>query len=151
MTKDSSSAPPPQNDKWAQQHYRVYYEDTDAGGVVYYANYLKFAERARTDALRALGIHQSRLKEEQGLAFVVTRCEIDYHAPARLDDDITIHSAITQLRAASLTMQQRLTLARKPLSSLTVQIAMVDTSGKPARIPRDIAETLRPLLQKESS
>ncbi|NCM98295.1 MAG: YbgC/FadM family acyl-CoA thioesterase, partial [Rhodobacterales bacterium] len=86
---------------------RVYYEDTDFAGVVYYANYLKFIERGRTEALRALGVDQGRLKAEQGLAFVVTRVEIDYRRPAAFDDLLTVETALARLGGASVVMDQR--------------------------------------------
>ena len=74
-----------------QFNYRIYYEDTDAGGVVYYANYLKFFERARTDFLRSIGIIQNKLALEENLIFVVKRCIVDYQYPARLDDEINVN------------------------------------------------------------
>ena len=90
----------------SSQHFtlpvRVYYEDTDAGGVVYYANYLKFCERARTEWLRALGVSQQALIDEQGLAFVVRSVHADYLASARLDDALTIATRVAMLRRASL-------------------------------------------------
>src|SRR5260370_25777361 len=79
---------------------RVYYEDTDAGGLVYYANYLKFAERARSEMLRRLGIEQQRLREETGLGLVVRRCTADYLLPARLDDDLVIATRLGAVGAA---------------------------------------------------
>src|SRR5581483_12088671 len=85
---------------------RVYYEDTDAAGLVYYANYLKFAERARTEMLRRLGVEQERLRAETGLVFVVRRCAADYLLPARLDDDLVIVTRLKALRGASLDLDQ---------------------------------------------
>ena len=83
---------------------RVYYEDTDLAGIVYYANYLKFLERGRTEALRALGIDQGRLKAETGLVFAVTRVVLDYRRPARFDDWLEVETRVTALRAASVRM-----------------------------------------------
>src|SRR5579872_1943212 len=85
---------------------RVYYEDTDAGGIVYYANYLKFAERARTEALRLAGFDQSELKHEQKIAFVVRRCECDFLKPAFLDDLLTIETRLNDISKVSMRMRQ---------------------------------------------
>lgn len=123
--------------------YRVYYEDTDAGGIVYYANYLKFAERARTDALRELGFHQSHLRETQGLAFVVTRVEIDYHRPARLDDVITVQTLLRHVRKVRMSMQQRIYRETELLAELVVALAAIDATGRPVTIPEAIADALK--------
>ena len=90
-------------------HYmplRVYYEDTDASGIVYYANYLRFIERARTDLMRLVGISHSDLMHASGLAFTVRRCQIEYHLPARLDDEIEVLTHIMDVRGASLDIEQ---------------------------------------------
>jgi len=87
-------------------HLRVYYEDTDAGGVVYHANYLRFCERARTEALRALGIPHAELQAQFGLMFVVRRVEMDYLRPARLDDSLAVITVAEQVGGASLRLQQ---------------------------------------------
>src|SRR5260221_12759686 len=86
---------------------RVYYEDTDAAGIVYYANYLKFAERARTEMLRLLGFEQDALRRATGRVFAVRHCSADYLAPPRLDDELTVESRLTALVAASLQIAQR--------------------------------------------
>lgn len=127
------------------QHYcsfSVYYEDTDAGGIVYYANYLKFAERARTEALRAMGISQAALREQEGVFFVVTRCEIDFKLPARLDDSIVIETQLLALRKVRMSMRQILTRDQIPLVDLIVTIAMINEHGKPSAIPKFIAQSL---------
>ena len=85
---------------------RVYYEDTDAGGVVYHANYLQFAERARTEMLRTLGMQQSQLAAETGILFVIRRCVADFLAPARLDDRLEVASRLIDLRGASIDLHQ---------------------------------------------
>ncbi len=126
-----------------QATYRVYYEDTDAGGIVYYANYLKFAERARTDALRELGFHQSHLREMQGLAFVVTRVEIDYHRPARLDDVITVQTLLRHVRKVRMSMQQRIYRETELLAELVVALAAIDATGRPFTIPEAIVDALK--------
>lgn len=123
--------------------YRVYYEDTDAGGVVYYANYLKFAERARTDMLRSLNIHQSVLMHEEGLAFVVRHMEADLKKPARLDDLITVETQIDKLSGASLSMHQHITLEGEILTNIKVKIACVALPAmRPIRIPTPIKHIL---------
>jgi acyl-CoA thioester hydrolase len=86
---------------------RVYYEDTDAGGIVYHANHLKFAERARTEMLRCLGLDHGAMRERFGLAFAVRRCRVDYLAPARLDDALLIETRLVRLGGASLDLEQR--------------------------------------------
>ena len=99
---------------------RVYYEDTDAGGVVYYANYLKFLERARTEWLRALGFDQRDLMREAGILFAVRHVEIDYLAPARLDDAAVVETTVAELGRASIRFDQRLRRDHEVLSEATV-------------------------------
>lgn len=124
--------------------YRVYYEDTDAGGVVYYANYLKFFERARTDFLRTLGISQSDLATKEGLFFVVRKCVIDYILPARLDDVLKVSVEVKNISAATILMRQEATKFGVILSRLEVEIVCVDSlSFKPKKIPKTISELLR--------
>lgn len=119
--------------------YRIYYEDTDAGGVVYYANYLKFFERARTDFLRHLQISQSDLAQKENLVFVVRRCEIDYLTPARLDDLIEVSVEIKEMRTASIVMFQKITKSGKILARLNVEIVCVSADEfKPNKIPQNI-------------
>src|SRR5699024_2900175 len=90
-----------------QMDIRVYYEDTDTGGVVYYANYLKFFERARTEWLRSLGLNQIKLANEENILFVVKCADISYSKPARLDDLINIHTTINEIRASSIMFEQK--------------------------------------------
>lgn len=124
--------------------YRVYYEDTDAGGVVYYANYLKFFERARTDFLRTLGISQSILATKEGLVFVVKKCVIDYISPAKLDDILEVSVEVKNISAATILMRQEATKFGVILSRLEVEIVCVDSlSFKPKKIPKTISELLR--------
>jgi acyl-CoA thioester hydrolase len=121
---------------------RVYYEDTDAAGIVYYANYLRFAERARTEYLRDAGIDQRTLRDRDGLLFAVRRCEIDYLQPARLDDSLDVVSRIVALRGASVDMHQTVMRAAEILAQLSVRVACVDGNGRPARIPRWVRERI---------
>lgn len=123
---------------------RVYYEDTDLAGVVYYANYLKFIERGRTEALRGLGVDQTRLKTEQGLVFVVTRLEIAYRRPAAFDDLLTVETRLARLGGASATMDQRVARGETTLAEARVTLALVDASGRAARLPPALRAALSP-------
>lgn len=120
--------------------FRIYWEDTDAGGVVYYANYLKFAERARTEMLRALGIKQSELLEKEGIAFVVRHAEIDLMKPARLDDVVEIFTRTKKILGASIEMEQKIFIGKTELAAVHVRIACVDKNFKPARLPKKIKD-----------
>jgi acyl-CoA thioester hydrolase len=124
---------------------RVYYEDTDAGGVVYYVNYLKFAERARSEMLRHLGIGQERLRAEGGLLFVVRRSSAEYLLPARLDDDLTVATRLTGLGAATLDLDQEVRRDGALLVRLAFQIAAVGAHGRPQRLPPALRAALTPL------
>jgi len=115
---------------------RVYYEDTDAGGVVFYANYLKFYERARTEWLRAVGVGQERLKHEEGLLFVVTRTAVDYHAPARLDDELKLTLNIEKIGRASVLFSQQAWRGEQLLTSAQVKVGCVDAASlRPRALP----------------
>jgi acyl-CoA thioester hydrolase len=123
---------------------RVYYEDTDLAGVVYYANYLRFIERGRTELLRAAGVDQGRLKAERGVVFVVRRVTADYHAPARFDDLLEVTTEVARLRGASVEMRQEVRREGRLLFSATVLVACMDDAGRPARIPAAVAGVLPP-------
>jgi acyl-CoA thioester hydrolase len=127
---------------------RVYYEDTDAGGVVYYANYLKFAERARTDLLRVLGLEQSRLAAEEAIVFAVRRCSVDYLRPARLDDQLQVHTRLLGLGGATLDVEQRILRAGVELVRMRVSVASVRPAGRgrPVRIPATLRAALAQLV-----
>ena len=115
---------------------RVYYEDTDAAGVVYYANYLRFLERARTEWLASLGHPVAELERVHGIVFVVRRIEVDYRRPARLSDSLDVTVAIEALGRASLTVLQQVMRGVETLVTARVMLACVErTSLKPARIP----------------
>jgi acyl-CoA thioester hydrolase len=115
---------------------RVYYEDTDAGGVVFYANYLKFLERARTEWLRELGVQQSSMVIDEGRMFVVHSLDMAYRKPARLDDLITIRSRITRLGRASIHFEQRAERDGELLAHGNIQICCVDAVHlRPAALP----------------
>ncbi len=122
---------------------RVYWEDTDAGGVVYYANYLKFMERARSEWLRVHGFEQDALRDGAGVVFVVRRVEIDYLAPARFNDQLEIAVEPIRVERASLLVTQAVSRGPTRLASALVKLACVDaTRFKPARIPEPILQAL---------
>lgn len=121
---------------------RVYYEDTDLGGIVYYANYLKFIERARTEFVRTLGIDQGRLKAEAGIVFAVRRIEADYLAPARFDDVLTVETALEAMTAARITMTQRVRRDSTLLFDARVTLVALGPEGRPARLPAELRRAL---------
>ena len=120
---------------------RVYYEDTDFGGVVYYANYLKFLERGRTEALRALGVDQVALKD-RGTVFVVRRIEADYLKPARFDDVLEVRTWAEQIKRASILMGQEIWRGPDRLLTARITIACMAETGRPVRIPPEISANL---------
>ena len=129
-----------------RHHYsvRVYYEDTDAGGVVYHANYLRFAERARTEALRDLGVPHSEMTSQHGVMFMVRRIKVDYLGPALLDDSLVVITEPLAVRAASVDLRQGVVrLPERKLVVLEVQLACVRLSDqRPARLPARWREAL---------
>lgn len=127
--------------------FRVYYEDTDSGGVVYYANYLRFLERARTEVLRELGFEQAQLARDAGIAFAVRSLTVEYLKPARLDDLIEVRSSIAELGRAQVVFQQRIERGGEALVEATVRVACLDLGkGKAAAIPKNIYEKLKASL-----
>ena len=128
---------------------RVYYEDTDAGGVVFYANYLKYMERARTEWLRAMGVAQSALAEDERRMFVVQGLSMSYLRPARLDDLLTIRSRITRLGRASLHFAQRAERDEELLACGDIQICCVDPHKlRPASIPDALYDKLKAIFRE---
>jgi acyl-CoA thioester hydrolase len=122
---------------------RVYWEDTDAGGVVFYANYLKFFERARTEWLRSLGVQQEALRAATGAIFVVTDTQLRYLAPARLDDMLDVTVAVQQRAGASMRIAQQAWRGATLLAEGTIRIACVEQGTfKPRRIPNEITHRL---------
>jgi acyl-CoA thioester hydrolase len=116
--------------------FRVYYEDTDAGGVVYHANYLRYAERARTEALREAGIPHAEMVAEHGAMFMVHRAEIDYVRPAMLDDELVVETRIEHVGGATTELRQVVSGPNGICASLRIKLACVKIGGnKPARIP----------------
>jgi len=123
---------------------RVYWEDTDAGGIVFYANYLKFFERARTEWLRSLGIEQGQLRQDAGGIFVVSETHVRYAAPARLDDELLVTAELETAGRASLVIAQQARRGADLLCSGTIRIGWVDASTlRPGRIPAAIHEALQ--------
>jgi acyl-CoA thioester hydrolase len=128
---------------------RVYYEDTDAAGIVYHAAYLEFAERARTEMLRCLGLDHGTLRARFGLMFTVRRCVVDYRAPARLDDLLEIRTRLVRLGGASLDLEQLVLRAPELLTRLDVRLALLGADLRVARLPRDLAGALERLRAPE--
>ncbi|HSZ08942.1 MAG TPA: tol-pal system-associated acyl-CoA thioesterase [Steroidobacteraceae bacterium] len=119
--------------------YSVYWEDTDAGGVVYYANYLKFLERCRTEWLRALGVDQRRLRMDRQLQFVVANIAVDFLRPAVLHDEILVTAALTRLAGATIHFKQTILRGDEQLIDATVRVACLDSGTlKPCAIPKDL-------------
>jgi len=117
---------------------RVYYEDTDLAGIVYYANYLKFIERARSEWVRALGVDQVALKADQGIVFAVRRVEADYLSPARFDDELTVETELVQLTGARIVLDQAVLRGDQRLFAAQVTLVCLTAEGAPSRIPADI-------------
>jgi acyl-CoA thioester hydrolase len=123
---------------------RVYYEDTDAAGVVYYANYLRFMERARTEWLRSAGFEQTRLTEEHGIAFVVTSLSIDYVKPGRFNDSLQVTVELIKVGAGHIRLSQRVLRGEEVLATSAVTVACVALrTMKPVRMPQPLATRIR--------
>jgi acyl-CoA thioester hydrolase len=136
-----STLPPPA--ELYRHTVRVYWEDTDAGGVVFYANYLKFFERARTEWLRSLGFGQQRLKDETGLMFVVSQTAVNYRSPARLDDELALTVCVREARQASMTLWQQAFRGDRLLADGEIRIGCVAAGTfRPQRIPTAILDRL---------
>ena len=114
---------------------RVYYEDTDLAGIVYYANYLKFIERARTEWVREIGVDQGALKADTGIVFAVRRVEADYLAPARFDDDIEVRTRVEKATGARIVLRQAVLRDNETLFTALVTLVAISGDGLPARIP----------------
>lgn len=125
---------------------RVYYEDTDAAGIVYYANYLKFAERARSEWLREIGGDEAKALKASGLLFVVRRCEIDYLQPARLDELLEVATRVVGFAGATLDLEQIVRRGNTDLVVMSVTLACLNSAGRPARLPAALRAALATLL-----
>ncbi|WBU54840.1 tol-pal system-associated acyl-CoA thioesterase [Paracoccus sp. SCSIO 75233] len=122
---------------------RVYYEDTDLAGIVYYANYLKFIERARTEWIRELGFDQTRLKQDQGIVFAVRRVEADYLAPAVFDDALTVTTSPVRITPARIELDQQVTRGEQVLFAAKVTLACLGPDMRPRRLPGDLGQLMR--------
>ena len=131
-------------------HYqvKVYYEDTDAGGVVYYANYLKFLERARTEALLSIGLSNTKIKKELGSLIIVKSCNIEYKKPAHLEDELNIQTHIISLKKTSLIMKQLIMHEKKLITDAEIHLVFVNSEGKPEKIPDKIIKNFIPYVNK---
>jgi len=121
---------------------RVYYEDTDAGGIVYYSNYLKFAERARSELLRSIGFGNNRVTKKFGISFAVTWCSIDYKRPAKLDDMLEVKTGLSEIGGATMTMIQEIYRDDERLVGMNVKVACLNKDGKPTRLPQQIRDSI---------
>ena len=123
---------------------KVYYEDTDAGGVVYYANYLKFIERARTEALVTLGFNNKKIKEDFGSLIVVKSCNIEYKISAYLEDELSIRSFVKSITKTSFFMNQFISRGEDLIAEAKVHLVFVNIEGKPVRIPGTLFQNFKP-------
>jgi len=127
----------------------VYFEDTDAAGVVYYANYLKFMERARSDMIRAVGVDQNAMLRGDGSAYYVTHVDIHYRRPARLGDDLRIISTVQRVRASSVHIHQRVMRGPELMADASVTAAFLDREGRPRRQPQEWVEEFGQIVAQE--
>jgi acyl-CoA thioester hydrolase len=121
---------------------RIYWEDTDAGGVVYHASYLRFMERGRTEYLRDRGISQSTLQQDLGVTFVVAHMDIRFRQPARLDDELVVETAAKEIGGASLALRQKVLRGSDVLVEADVTCAVISREGRPTRIPAEVKSRL---------
>tara|TARA_S200000501_G_scaffold36037_1_gene29803 strand:+ start:56 stop:463 length:408 start_codon:yes stop_codon:yes gene_type:complete len=125
---------------------KVYYEDTDAGGVVYHANYLKFFERARSEALLEVGLSNMKIKKDYGLIIVVKSCNIDFNKSAYLEDQLKANSFITSFSKTSFKMSQSILRDKDVIVNSKIHLVFVNEKSKPAKIPEKILKSLNPYL-----
>lgn len=125
-----------------ENNIRVYYEDTDLGGVVYHANYLKFAERSRTEMLRKYKIEQEKLKNYYDIQFVVKNLFIEYYKSAKLDDLLTIKSSILKISSAKIIMEQSIYNKKILLAKIDITLGSINLRGKPSRLPKYVLNSL---------
>ena len=123
---------------------KVYNEDTDVGGVVYYANYLKFLERARTEALVTLGFNNKKIKQDFGSLIVVKSCNINYKIPAQLEDELSIRSFVKSITKTSFFMNQFITRGEDLIVEAKLHLVFVNKEGKPMRIPDTLFQNFKP-------
>jgi acyl-CoA thioester hydrolase len=123
---------------------KVYYEDTDAGGVVYYANYLKFLERARTEALSSIGLSNLIIKDKFGALIIVKSCNIEYKKSSQLEDELSIRSFVKSVSKTSFFMNQFITRGEEKIVDAQVHLVFVNNKGKPIKVPEVIFENFKP-------
>ena len=123
---------------------KVYYEDTDAGGVVYYANYLKYLERARTEALTTIGLSNLQIKEKYGALIIVKSCNIEYKKPTHLEDQLSIRSFVKSVTKTSFFMNQFITKDKFSIAEAQVHLVFVNEKGKPIKVPDIIFKNFKP-------
>jgi acyl-CoA thioester hydrolase len=151
--------PSPSSGQWREGTHvfrvRIYYEDTDAGGIVYHANYLNFAERARTEMLRLVGAEQDKMRREEGVGFTVRHCEIDFKAPARLDDLLEVRTVLGEARGARVfavqSLHQVTGAAVDPdwIVKLDLTLACVNDKGRPTRLPERVRAAFTAVSQTQ--
>jgi acyl-CoA thioester hydrolase len=127
----------------------VYFEDTDAYGIVYYANYLKYMERARSDMIRAVGVDQFAELQRSGSAYAVVEVDIRYKKPGRLGDDLQVVSTVDQVRASSVLIHQRVMRGKEQLTDARVTAAFLDGEGRPKRQPKDWVEKFQAIAAQD--
>jgi len=118
--------------------FKIYYEDTDSGGVVYYANYLKFIERARSEIIMSLGFSNTNLREKFNLFFIVKYCNINYKKPAKLEDELIVFTSVVSLSKTSLVMKQDIKRHDDLVAEAEICLVAVDMKGKPTKIPEEL-------------
>ena len=123
---------------------KVYYEDTDAGGVVYYANYLKYLERARTEALSTIGLSNLQIKDKFGALIIVKSCNIEYKKSAQLEDELTVRSFVKSITRTSFFMNQIITKDKETIVEAQIHLVFVNKEGKPVKIPDEIYSKFKP-------
>ena len=122
--------------------FKVYYEDTDSGGVVYYANYLKFLERARTDAITSLGFSNNKIKEKFGIYIIVKSCNLNFFKPAKLEDNLKIVSKVLEVKNVSIKMRQNIYVNESMITEAQILLASINNEGKPSKLPDEFKKQL---------
>ena len=129
----------------------IYYEDTDLSGMVYHANYLRYMERGRTEFFRLAGISRARLEDAEPTAWTIRRIAVEYFRPARLDDQIAVHSVLTEVSGARLKVLQRIKRGESLLVEGRIEACITTLTGKPRRLPRIVHQTLAPFVTSEET
>ena len=125
-----------------ESSFKVYYEDTDSGGVVYYANYLKFIERARTDSIRSLGFSNNKIKENFGIYIIVKSCNLNFFKSAKLEDNLKIVSKVLEVKNVSIKMRQNIYGNESMITEAQILLALINKEGKPSKLPDEFKKQL---------